>query len=321
MKMNVFCRGISLVMAAAVLLCGCSEGNGGGSEDTDLTGDISEEVSDTTTTTAAAAATTTTTTAAEEEPIKPDSLVFEDVYDTDENGVQSIWPVEYKLYLKDGATDESTLLYEHVKVGRAFYGDIIYAVADDAEQDIMIAYRADETDITTAYTAQYGELEILGFIDLVKDDDGSWQEISEILGYTMMVIRDGDHILRSFCKDMEPQFEELFVMENGIYDYDQPQSIYREAFHSVYTASFAKDNFFSLRDGYILERTDEMMMENFGHTLNDFYICPDCGYGYEYFIWADKDGNWFWYHPESGENEPIEVIGDFNYDVFIAKAE
>ena len=320
MKMNVFCRGISLVIAAALLLCGCSEENGGGSENIDPAEDISEETSDTTTTTAAAT-TTTTAAAAGEEPIKPDTLVFEDVYDTDENGVQSIWPVEYKLYLKDGATDESTLLYEHVKVGSAFYNNINFSVVDDAQQDFMIVHETGSTDISVAYTAQYGELEILGCIDLVKDDDGSWQDISEQWGQTLLVIRDGDCILRSFCKDMEPQFEELFVMENGIYDYDQPQSIYKEAFHRVYTASFAKDNFFFLRDGYIMDYTDEMMMEYFGHTLDDFYICPDCGYGYEYFIWADKDRNWFWYHPESGENEPIEVVGDLNYDVFIAKAE
>ena len=322
-QMKIFCRGIALVMAAAVLLCGCKNSEGNDErKDIDLVGDASEEEIAPVTTTTTASETTTTT---EEEPVKSDEVVYEDVYDVDENGIQSIFPVEYKLYYKDGETGETTLLYEHVKTGRAFYEDIIYAVVDDEQTPFMIAYNNEnksENDIglVTAYTAQYGELEILGCIAAVKNDEGEWESIWDISDHTMMVIRDGDHILRSFCNDKAPQFEELFILENGIYDYDQVQSLYKEAYHFVYTASYAIDNFFAIRDGYIREYTDEMLMEYFGHTLDEFYICPNCGYGYEYFLWADKDGSWFWYHPETGENEPIELIGDHNYDVFIVKA-
>ncbi|MCH5200168.1 MAG: hypothetical protein J1F60_04325 [Oscillospiraceae bacterium] len=317
-QMKNFFRGISLVMAAAMLLCGCKDSNG--QKDIDLVGDTSEDIAPVTSTSA-----DTTTTATEEEPVKPDEVIYEGVYDIDENGVGSMDPVEYKLYYKNGETGESTLLYEHVKKG-AFYKDISYAVVDDEQTPFMIAYNNEnksENDIglVTAYTAQYGELEILGFIDAVKNDEGEWEDISEILGHTMMIIRDGDHILRSFCNDKKPQFEELFILENGIYDYDQPQSVYKEAYHFVRTPSFAKENLYFLKNGSLIEYTEEMLMEYFGHTLDEFYICPDCGDGYEYFIWADKDRNWFWYHPESGINEPIELTGDLNYDVFIAKAE
>ena len=332
--MKAFCKSMSLLTATAVLMCGCSSGGDyGRSEggDIDLAGDMSEENAPetTTTTTTITAAVTTTTTArtAFTGPdgityVNPEDFLYTGVYGIDENGIQSLDPVEYNLYYMNWETGENTLLYEHI-LSTAFYENIRYATVNGGQTPFMIAY--DVTDgvdsIVTAYTAQYGELEILGFIDSVKTDEGEWADISEILGHTMMVIRDGDHILHSFCNDKAPQFEELFVLENGIYDYDQVQSLYREKYHLVYTASYAKNEFFSLRDGYIREYTDETMMEYFGHTLDEFYICPDCGYGYEYFLWADKDGSWFWYHPETGESEPIELIGDHNYDVFIAKAE
>lgn len=321
-------RSMAAVLAAALLLCGCSCSDGGSDwdGDIDLAGDISEnDIAPVTTTTTSKVTDMTITTTTPEivaEPETVPAVIVEYVYATDENGVESFTPVEYKLYHKDWETGESTLLFDHVKTDSAFYEDITYAVVDNGEQTpFMIAYRENEGDIdvVTAYTAQYGELEILGFIDDVKDDDGKWQRISEILGHTMIVIRDGDHILRSFCNDMDPQFEELFILENGIYDYDQPQSVYKEAYHFAYTASYAKNEFLSIKNGYMLEYTDEMMMEYFGHTLDDFYICPECGDGYEYFIWADKDRQFYWYHPETGVNEPIELIGDLNYDVFIAK--
>lgn len=327
--MKMFCKGISLGLAAALLLCGCnnSDNSGGGRNDIDLAGSISEETDPVTTTTTAAVTTTTTAQTAFTGPdgityVNPDDFLYTGVYGTDENGFQSIDPVEYNLYYINRETGESTLLYEHI-LSTAYYENIRYATVNGGQTPFMIAY--DVTggidNIVTAYTAQYGELEILGHIDLIKTDEGEWEDISEILGHTMMIIMDGDHILRSFCNDTEPQFEELFLLENGIYDYDQVQSLYREAYHFVYTASFAKENLYFLKNGSLIEYTEEMLMEYFGHTLDEFYICPDCGYGYEYFIWADKDGNWFWYHPESGINEPIELIGDHNYDVFIAKAE
>ena len=40
---------------------------------------------------------------------------------------------------------------------------------------------------------------------------------------------------------------------------------------------------------------------------SDFYICEECSLKENYFIWADNDMNWFWYHPHSGENEPIII--------------
>ena len=36
------------------------------------------------------------------------------------------------------------------------------------------------------------------------------------------------------------------------------------------------------------------------------YICEDCAYDPEHFIWVDANGDWFWYHPDRGESEPLD---------------
>ena len=41
---------------------------------------------------------------------------------------------------------------------------------------------------------------------------------------------------------------------------------------------------------------------------NEAYICDICGYDGNYVIWEDNDENYFWYHPETGENEPLKMI-------------
>ena len=36
------------------------------------------------------------------------------------------------------------------------------------------------------------------------------------------------------------------------------------------------------------------------------YVCQDCAYDPEHFIWVDVNGDWFWYHPDRGESEPLD---------------
>ncbi len=49
---------------------------------------------------------------------------------------------------------------------------------------------------------------------------------------------------------------------------------------------------------------------------DDVYICEECGYDGNYVIWRDNDGSWFWYHPETGENEPLTEM-DTNKSYFV----
>ena len=49
---------------------------------------------------------------------------------------------------------------------------------------------------------------------------------------------------------------------------------------------------------FIHERVNE------GVDESDAYICDDCAE--EFVIWADGDGQYYWYHVHSGENEPID---------------
>ena len=56
------------------------------------------------------------------------------------------------------------------------------------------------------------------------------------------------------------------------------------------------------------------------HIHNDFddaYVCDICGYDGKYVIWEDIDGNYFWYHPETGENEPLARAEDVFIPYFI----
>lgn len=36
------------------------------------------------------------------------------------------------------------------------------------------------------------------------------------------------------------------------------------------------------------------------------YICEECAYDPEHFIWCDVNGDWFWYHPDRGESTPLD---------------
>ena len=36
------------------------------------------------------------------------------------------------------------------------------------------------------------------------------------------------------------------------------------------------------------------------------YFCDICGNGDEFFVWADNDDNYYWYHPETGTSEKVD---------------
>ena len=56
--------------------------------------------------------------------------------------------------------------------------------------------------------------------------------------------------------------------------------------------------------------------EKINNKNDDVYICEECGYDGNYVIWRDNDGSWFWYHPETGENEPLKEM-DTNKSYFV----
>ena len=89
--------------------------------------------------------------------------------------------------------------------------------------------------------------------------------------------------------------------------------------------------YFVYTDGYhdyllILDRdTDEYEILDFPERLRDFYaagwqermkaidvddepyICDVCGYTGNYVIWENMYNEYFWYHPETGENTPLAI--------------
>ena len=57
---------------------------------------------------------------------------------------------------------------------------------------------------------------------------------------------------------------------------------------------------------YGWERLDWEESE-FGSNAFDFSLaCEECKYSQEYFMWEDGGGNYYWYHPERGESEPLD---------------
>ena len=53
-------------------------------------------------------------------------------------------------------------------------------------------------------------------------------------------------------------------------------------------------------------------IENSKAYHEDAYICEECGYDGDYILWADDDDNYFWYHPETGENERVLMGAGMN---------
>ena len=233
-------------------------------------------------------------------------------YDWEDWGAWGQW----KLYARSRENGERTLLMDNViyrYINFVNHISLFIALQDGVERLMTIDERTGELE--TVYEFQGSDVQIMDcsyehYGDEYEDSGFSFahsflfcdgKNIVKLNGNTLKaetaytsrqaglefldrytysdawLLRDGNVLINLYGDGLEA--EELFTLENGL----------------------SKMNFYPYAESQLaygfLEDED----------TSDFYICEECSLKENYFIWADNDMNWFWYHPHSGENEPIIV--------------
>lgn len=154
---------------------------------------------------------------------------------------------------------------------------------------------------------------LLGGMDYYQNDDYFWT-VSEDNEVIKVNKRDGT-------------YEVLFALDapdGNIYDF-------MYSFYPSDYPGYGRVMYFAYTDGYdshliILDRdTDKYEDLCFEEGLKYFYpagwqesmeaegvddepyICDVCGYTGNYVIWKNNNDEFFWYHPETGENTPLVI--------------
>lgn len=174
------------------------------------------------------------------------------------------------LYLANWETGEEELIMENITSMLYASVSLIYA---QVGTDSIISVNNENGDIETVYYAKTDDMEL---VHVSAKIDGEYAD--------ELYVREGEEIVRIDLDTLEA--ETLFSLENGL----------MKVVYGGYV--FHDSNFVE----YSLEVLDS---NEFGYDMDKFYICGECDG--DYCLWADKDRNWFWYHPHSGENEGVEV--------------
>ena len=219
---------------------------------------------------------------------------------------------EWELYSRDKETRENTLLvdnviyhYNHLTyhsslfiarqdgVNRLMTIDertgVYETIYDFQDDDIQIIYTSGDVDENDRYITNIFFREGDSIIKLNSDSlevnvmyasqYGKLEVIDRYFAGYAWLLRDGNTIVKATADTFESK--ELFDLENGL--------------TQVYFPSFAEGELVGMMTMY----PDE--------DISDFYICQECSMKEDYIIWADNDTNWFWHHPHTGENEPINI--------------
>lgn len=178
------------------------------------------------------------------------------------------------LYLVTEKTGEEELIEDNITVVLYASVRLIYAQVGN---DRIISVNNRNGDMETVYYAQTEDMELLN-ASVIMD------EPTENVYVSGLFVREEQDIVRVDLDTMETKT--LFRLENGLAEDNYGG-------HELYGCLFAENSLDVL-----------MRIEN-ELDMDKFYICEDCDR--DYCIWEDKDLNWFWYHPHSGENEEVEV--------------
>ena len=189
-------------------------------------------------------------------------------------------PEIFDLYLCCLDSEDEVLLLENIT--KAVYpwvpmGSVVYTDLVQVENKYIASVNIRNGDIEQVYSAVSGDMELLGAASMTDDSSGK----DYINGF---FVREEDYVIwvdgRNFTAT--PQFR----LENGLLENDSGEC-------EFYCAPFA-------------QLSNEIPAEYFGDSFDrdDFYICDECDN--DYCIWADGNGDYYWYHPHSGENEEIE---------------
>ena len=154
---------------------------------------------------------------------------------------------------------------------------------------------ARETEIV--YTPQYGDIEtvLLGY--RMTELDETHLSLSD----HVLIIKDGDYLVSLTVGT--PEAKTLFHLDNGMSDSLPIQFISEREHYWIYSAGNAIYELDRLKRHY-----DEWLAEDYPDMdFSSFYYCEDCIDDPDAFYWKDGNGDFWWYHAHSGENEPINV--------------
>ena len=227
---------------------------------------------------------------------------------------------DLELYVRSMETREKTLLLDNViyYYGNDHFTHKIPAIvqADGVSRFVEVDERTGEPE--TLYEFQSGDFQLL-------HDDYDYDERTY-----RFVFRDGDRIVRMYGNTPEPDV--VYLARNGELDVIGAYTVFwntwliRDGNKVLKTSAneLKTETLFEVDNGitdakfydYFTGAYYNMMKEYPDVDMSDFYRCEECDMDGDYVIWADNDGNWFWYHPHSGENMPI-TIDDESYTVLL----
>lgn len=191
-------------------------------------------------------------------------------------------PEIYDLYLQILDTTEKELILENIT-------KTLYSFTVSGQKDVLTLYvqvgnecivsaNQSSGEIKTVYESVTGDMELLDIATrgVAVPDNRQLEGV---------YVRDGDDVVRVDGVTFEAGT--LFHLENGM-----------SGFHDD----------FSVRENRTMLYADSTWRDD----DREYYICGECDSNdLPFFIWADKDGSWFWYHSHSGVNEEIELIPDY----------
>ena len=170
--------------------------------------------------------------------------------------------------------------------GYLYFGQGVY---DDYQPYLLLAKRFDDTKTPYQNDDYFYSVSEDKELCKVSKHDGTYEVLCE--GVT------------DFCPTAVPGFTEQaeYIL------YNDGKSVIMMDVETDGTETFAVSNNGVVRIKYLDWDWLEWQESEFRDNAFDFSLaCEECKYSQEYFIWEDGGGNYYWYHPERGESEPLD---------------
>lgn len=187
-----------------------------------------------------------------------------------------------------GCTYEDALGYRWygMEPGYLYFGQGVY---DDIHPYLLLAKRFDDTK--TPY-----------------QNDDYFYGVSEDKELCRVNKRDGTYEVlcngvTDFCCTAVPGFTE----QAEYMLYSDGKNVIRMDVETGGTETVASSDSGVVRVIYYGWERLEWQESVFANNAFDFSLaCEECKYSQEYFMWEDGGGNYYWYHPERDESEPLD---------------
>ena len=202
-----------------------------------------------------------------------------------------------ELYVENAETGERKLLLDNIIYACTNENGNIIALVNDTNT-LILEVDAKTGYYETKYTAQSGNIKVLKYGENAIYQDGNKIFSFGLKGEEDLLLLDPDDSFEFFHLDacdvmrvnhelLDMNGEKLFDLPNGlsgIYSYPFGMILNSDPADLSYSEYFPFDDF------------------------SDAYICDECVQQENYFVWEDENGNCFWYHPHSHEQEEVRIV-------------